>query len=116
VFLPDRWLRARSGVLDRMRPAACALLLLAAVAPASGLYFYLKEGESRCFLEELPPDTAVVGKYSNPDFVAWGSPGFTGSVSRLKNATVADGSSQTAALCRKKLSVELELDKQLCRW
>lgn len=27
----------------------------------SALYFYLDAGENRCFLEELPKDTIVVG-------------------------------------------------------
>jgi len=29
---------------------------------SSALYFYLDAGENRCFLEELPKDTIVVGR------------------------------------------------------
>lgn len=29
---------------------------------SSALYFYLDAGENRCFLEELPKDTIVVGE------------------------------------------------------
>ncbi|KAL1916040.1 uncharacterized protein VTP21DRAFT_6044 [Calcarisporiella thermophila] len=30
---------------------------------ANGLYFYLEEGEEKCFMEDLPKDTLVVGVY-----------------------------------------------------
>lgn len=40
------------------------LVLLASLLHFSnGLYFYLEAGENRCFLEELPKDTIVVGHY-----------------------------------------------------
>lgn len=61
-----------------IRRKAC--LLAALLQLASALYFYLPEGSSKCFLEEVPPDTLFVGNYKNPDFVPFGSPGFTGSV------------------------------------
>ena len=57
-----------------------AVLLSLLCAPTRALYFYLEPSEPRCFLEELPPDTTVVGKYKNPDYVAFGSPGFNGMV------------------------------------
>lgn len=57
--------------------SVCCTLLH--VPPATGLYMYLMEGTSRCFIEEVPSDTLIVGSYKNPDFVPWGSPGFTGS-------------------------------------
>lgn len=37
-----------------------AFLLLAA-APAHGLYFDVVESETRCFIEEVPDETLVVG-------------------------------------------------------
>ncbi|EGP82851.1 unnamed protein product [Zymoseptoria tritici ST99CH_1A5] len=42
-----------------------SLLGLAAllVAPSNALYFYLHAGEEKCFIEELPKDTLVVGHY-----------------------------------------------------
>ena len=51
-----------------------------AARPAVGLYTYITESAPpRCFIEEVPADTLIVGSYKNPDFVTWGSPGFTGS-------------------------------------
>jgi hypothetical protein len=43
-----------------------SLLGLAAllVAPSNALYFYLHSGEEKCFIEELPKDTLVVGMFS----------------------------------------------------
>ncbi|KAM0787501.1 hypothetical protein ACM66B_003573 [Microbotryomycetes sp. NB124-2] len=42
---------------------AWVLALLSLSRVCSGLYFYLGAGENRCFLEELPKDTIVVGHY-----------------------------------------------------
>lgn len=43
----------------------CLALLAAALMPrVDALYFYLKAGEKKCFLEELPNHTIVVGQYS----------------------------------------------------
>ena len=47
--------------------------------PVSALHFYVSPENPRCFLEEVPAETLVVGEYKNPDFVVWGSPSFTGS-------------------------------------
>lgn len=46
--------------------------------PAAGVYFYVVEGQNRCFLEEVPAETLIVGSYRSPDVVRFGSPGFTG--------------------------------------
>jgi p24 family protein alpha len=35
---------------------------------SNALYFYLNAGQSRCFLEELPKDTIVVGHYKAEDW------------------------------------------------
>ncbi|KAL7004152.1 emp24p/erv25p- protein [Cystobasidiomycetes sp. EMM_F5] len=40
-----------------------AALLALLFSQAHALYFYLQAGETRCFLEELPKDTIVVGHY-----------------------------------------------------
>eukprot|EP00035_Acanthoeca_spectabilis_P020508 m.433284 g.433284 ORF g.433284 m.433284 type:complete len:220 (-) comp17556_c0_seq1:2648-3307(-) len=50
----------------------CLAGLVAAVLPsASGLYFHIKEGEVKCFIEEVPDETMVTGSYRvqkpNPD-------------------------------------------------
>jgi len=42
----------------------CRLLLLTCVLHmCSGVYFYIGEKEKKCFIEELPEDTMVTGKY-----------------------------------------------------
>lgn len=40
-----------------------SLLCLAKFSQA--LHFYLETGQTRCFLEELPKDTIVVGKFND---------------------------------------------------
>jgi hypothetical protein len=89
-----------------MVPRAAISLLLCA-AGAHALYFYVVEGQvcsvedsvfvyqyyscvfvmllaqTRCFLEDIPDDVMVVGTYKNPDVVPFGSPSFTGVVSRI---------------------------------
>jgi hypothetical protein len=50
--------------LGRRLVAFLALCLLLALArPAAALHFYLEGGESKCFIEELPKDTNVVGVF-----------------------------------------------------
>lgn len=39
------------------------MLLLSAVPAVSGLYFYVDQNSPKCFFEDLPKDTLVVGKY-----------------------------------------------------
>lgn len=41
--------------------AVYAILCLS--IPANALYFYVDGRQTRCFYEELPKDTLVVGKY-----------------------------------------------------
>lgn len=33
------------------------------ILPANGLYFYMDGSSPKCFFEELPKDTLVVGEY-----------------------------------------------------
>lgn len=47
-----------------MRPLLSLLVLLGLSQFSNALYFYLNAGENRCFLEELPKDTIVVGTSS----------------------------------------------------
>jgi len=44
-------------------PATILASLILLSAQTRALYFYLQAGETRCFLEELPQDTIVVGHY-----------------------------------------------------
>lgn len=61
-----------------LRTLGVAALFAAACTPASALYFYVTDGTQRCFIEEVPSDTLIVGTYKNPDFAAFGTPGFMG--------------------------------------
>jgi hypothetical protein len=38
---------------------------------SSALYFHIAEGERKCFIEEIPDDTTVIGKPLSSDFVAF---------------------------------------------
>lgn len=55
---------ARTSILA----ALCCVLLL--VVEAQGLFFYLKEGQSKCFIEDLPASTLVVGEFAGSDIEA----------------------------------------------
>jgi len=55
-----------------------ALALLACARGGSALYFYVTEGAERCFIEEVPAETLIVGTYASPDVVPWGGAGFSG--------------------------------------
>ncbi|KAI8809073.1 emp24/gp25L/p24 family/GOLD-domain-containing protein [Cladochytrium replicatum] len=44
------------------------LVLLALPLPSRALYFYLDRSEQKCFLEELPKDTTVVGIYKTEEW------------------------------------------------
>lgn len=45
------------------------LFLSSYVLPSSALFFYLSQNSPKCFYEELPQDTVVVGKYKAEEFV-----------------------------------------------
>jgi len=65
--------------------AGRSLLLGACLAAtANALYFFVTEGVQRCFLEEVPGETLIVGHYKNPDFVPFGRADFTGTVRRRR--------------------------------
>eukprot|EP00944_MAST-04C_sp_MAST-4C-sp1_P014359 g14359.t1 len=59
--------------LDRTSKMRCQTCLFACVflslvvAPANSLYFLVTQGVKRCFLEEVPAHTVVVGVYQNPE-------------------------------------------------
>jgi hypothetical protein len=42
---------------------ASAALLLVLVTVADGLYFHIKQGEVKCFVEEVPDETMVSGEF-----------------------------------------------------
>lgn len=45
------------------------IVLLAVLQNVSALYFYVTEGQHRCFLEEVPKDTLIVAHYDNKDLI-----------------------------------------------
>jgi hypothetical protein len=62
-------------------PLLFALVLaLIVLQQAESIYFHVVEGQSKCFIEEVPSETLVVASYKNPDFVEFGKPDFTGTV------------------------------------
>ncbi|KAL2223347.1 putative endosomal cargo receptor [Thermoascus aurantiacus ATCC 26904] len=52
--------RSRSSWLSK---AFAALTILSLSAPAHALYFFMEARQPKCFYEELPKDTLVVGNY-----------------------------------------------------
>ncbi|KAH8146868.1 uncharacterized protein LAJ45_09242 [Morchella importuna] len=52
-----------------MRPSLMSLLLAASqVVPSFGLYFYIDGVTPKCFFEELPKDTLVVGQFRAEEY------------------------------------------------
>lgn len=43
-------------------PAAGVVLILAWIHPSYALYFHIGETEKKCFIEEIPDETMVIGK------------------------------------------------------
>lgn len=43
-------------------PAARVVLILAWIYPSHALYFHIGETEKKCFIEEIPDETMVIGK------------------------------------------------------
>lgn len=41
--------------------------LVQLIAPVCGLYFQVTEGSRKCFIEEVPEDVLVLGRYTSPD-------------------------------------------------
>ncbi|KAK9452917.1 emp24/gp25L/p24 family/GOLD-domain-containing protein [Dipodascopsis uninucleata] len=53
-----------------MKTGLLLLLLVTTLAErVNGLYFYLEGSERKCFMEDLPKDTLVVGYYKAEEFV-----------------------------------------------
>jgi hypothetical protein len=76
---------------QRVVPALAALAAVSLVVPTAGLYFFVTEGQQRCFIEEVPADTLIVGKYKNPDFVPFGQANFNGVVRHRARAGEREG-------------------------
>lgn len=82
----------------RLATLTSLILALVCVQQASGLFFYLKEGQKKCFLEDLPRDTMVIVNIEAED-LADGEvvPGQT-DLSRRKNSDVPVGIKGTIQL------------------
>jgi len=50
-----------------MASSRTLFLLLVGCLCAESIYFTLEEGQTRCFLEEVPKDTLIMGKYRGED-------------------------------------------------
>ena len=48
-------------------PLLCLSLLLVLPCLTSAFYFHITEGSKKCFIEEVPEDVLVMGKYTSPD-------------------------------------------------
>lgn len=58
-----RWCaQSERGYMMLSSPASELLLLLAWIYPAHGLYFHIGETEKKCFIEEIPDETMVIGE------------------------------------------------------
>ncbi|MCJ1388212.1 emp24p/erv25p- protein [Xylographa bjoerkii] len=53
---------------SRLLNSLCLFLCLSALIPVDALYFYIDSNSPKCFYEELPKDTLVVGKYEAQQF------------------------------------------------
>lgn len=72
--------RAREPIAARAFPSPmrrAALFFALAAGGARALFFNVQQGQSRCFIEEMPGATLLVASYKNPDFKPYGTPGFT---------------------------------------
>eukprot|EP00007_Cunea_sp_BSH-02190019_P007702 CAMPEP_0174238852 /NCGR_PEP_ID=MMETSP0417-20130205/12788_1 /TAXON_ID=242541 /ORGANISM="Mayorella sp, Strain BSH-02190019" /LENGTH=228 /DNA_ID=CAMNT_0015317739 /DNA_START=83 /DNA_END=769 /DNA_ORIENTATION=- len=78
---------------------ALALTVLLEVHPAEGMYTFLKEGETRCFIEEVPKDTLVLATYEASEHLIGGA-GPSGRVDEMKITTTVRGPSGTLVLQR----------------
>lgn len=65
---------------ESLQMARLASLLVFALAGVDAIYFHVTEGQNKCFIEEVPGETLVMGTYKSPDFIEWGRPEFTGTV------------------------------------
>lgn len=51
-----------------MRSSIAVMALSALLVPVQSLYFYIDGTNPKCFYEELPKDTLVVGHYTAEEF------------------------------------------------
>lgn len=47
------------------------VLVLAWMYPSNALYFHIGETEKKCFIEEIPDETMVIGKLRFSGVVSW---------------------------------------------
>ena len=54
----------RKFIMELRSLSYVLLELLALASVARGLYFHIAETEQKCFIEEVPAETMIVGKYA----------------------------------------------------
>jgi hypothetical protein len=63
TWTSSKYYPSKMSILGTRLSSAFMLLLVALLAlPTNAVYFFMKSGEVKCFYEELPKDTLVVGK------------------------------------------------------
>ena len=69
-MLPRRW---TSNISLQMVGNMLLFFVFVALPVAQGLYFHIAETERKCFIEEIPDETMVIGKYFRKLFVGMDS-------------------------------------------
>lgn len=98
------------------------LLALTLVGAAEGLYFHVREGERRCFVEEVPDDEIVVGAYTFPEFGKAGEKTkeehepTVRRACRCRRRTPRAPTPRTTGACREAGRVERDGDTDVCGW
>lgn len=87
------WLCLSLCAIVRMRFFLLSILLVGLLlVPAQCMYFELKEGQRRCFIEEVPADSLVMASYLSTDYhqMQGISNGYTEAVHTVVNINVQD--------------------------
>lgn len=58
---------------NMLRHANILIVFLSILEFGTGLYFHIGETERKCFIEEIPDDTTVLGKNSMPTIMSTSS-------------------------------------------
>jgi hypothetical protein len=48
-----------------MKASSSVLIFISIIGLSQGLYFHIAETERKCFIEEIPDETTVIGKKMN---------------------------------------------------
>ena len=53
----------QSDVIKKMRVLCSSLIVILYLSNVSALYFHIAETERKCFIEEIPDETMVIGEF-----------------------------------------------------